>query len=226
MTTNAITTGPASAAKLDLYLDRLAARTSAPGWLIFALDATASREATWDAAASLTAAMFTAVTALNIRLNIQLTHYRGVDECRAWNWTSDARVLTNYMSKVRCSAGATQLGKILTHARKENAKQKIAALVFVGDSCEENPDTLCAKARELPCPMFLFQEGDHPEVAEVFGMIAKVTGGVHCQFDQGSAQQLAELLGAVAVYAAGGMKALKDMSSNAGAVRLLQHLKS
>lgn len=224
--TTAITTGPASAAKLELYLDRLAARTSAPGSLVFALDATASRQPTWDAAASLTASMFAAVTALNVRLNIQLVHYRGVDECRAWNWTSNASTLNGFMSKVRCSAGATQIGRVLQHAKKENAKQKIAALVFVGDSCEEDADALCAQAKQLPFPIFIFQEGADEEIAKVFGMLTEATGGVHCSFDKGSAQQLAELLGAVAAYVAGGTKALKDMSGNASAVRLLQHLKS
>jgi hypothetical protein len=72
--------------------------------------------------------------------------------------------------------------------------------------------------------VFLFQEGDDPHAAEVFSNIAKLTGGAHCQFDQGSAKQLAELLGAIATYAAGGRAAL-EKSANSSAVRLLQQLR-
>jgi hypothetical protein len=135
-------------------------------------------------------------------------------------------VLTDQMLKVRCAAGHTQLNRVLAHAQKENARQKVAALVFVGDCCEEDPDTLCAAARKLGCPAFMFQEGTDKHAAKIFGTIADATGGAYCRFDQGSASQLAELLGAVAAYAAGGQQALKDMSTtNAGAVRLLQQLR-
>jgi hypothetical protein len=222
MTTNkSVSITPASATKLDLYLDRLAAHHTPPGRLIFALDATASREPTWDAAVTLTAAMFAAVTALDV----QLVYYRGVNECRSSSWVSDGRVLTNLMSKVRCAAGMTQVERILDHARKENAKQKVSALVFVGDAFEEEADAICVTARELGLPVFLFQEGDDEEVAKVFGDIARLTKGAHCQFGKGSAKELASLLGAVAAYAAGGRAALENRT-DAGAVRLLQQLKS
>ena len=97
--------------------------------------------------------------------------------------------------------------------------------MLIGDSCEENPDTLAITARKLASPAFVFQEGDDPEVAEVFGNIARLTRGAYCRFDRGSAKQLAELLGAVAAYAAGGQQALQNMSGNAGAVLLLKQLK-
>jgi hypothetical protein len=145
-TSKSVTTAPASAAKLDLYLDRLAASHSPTGRLIFALDATASREPTWDAATTLTASMFQAVTAIDI----QLTHYRGVNEWRAERWTSSADVLTELMSKVRCASGATQIGRILDHAKKENARRKVSALVFVGDCFEEDADAICATAEVGP----------------------------------------------------------------------------
>lgn len=151
--------------------------------------------------------------------------YGGVDTFKTTAWVSDARAFNTPMSKVRCHSGATQIIRLLDHAKKENAKQKISALVFVGDAFEEDADAVCAIAKELPFPVFLFQEGDDEHAAEVFGNIAKATNGVHCQFDKGSAKQLAELLGAIAAYAAGGTQALKDMSTNAGAVLLLAQLK-
>jgi hypothetical protein len=49
--------------------------------------------------------------------------------------------------------------------------------------------------------------------------------GAYCRFDTGSAHQLGELLRAVAAYAAGGVRALKELSSSAGAQKLLSQLK-
>jgi hypothetical protein len=71
---------------------------------------------------------------------------------------------------------------------------------------------------------FLFQEGENPEVAKIFQEIARLTGGAYCRFDAGAADQLRDLLRAVAAYAAGGQKAL-SASRNPGAVKLLQQLK-
>ena len=170
---------------------------------------------------TLTAAMFEAVGGA---LDIQLVFFRGINECRSSGWVSDARTLNNLMAKVRCAAGETQINKVLIHARKESAKQKIAAVVLVGDCCEESLDTIAATAAGLGLPAFCFQEGDDTNAAKVFGTIARVTKGAHCQFDKGSAKQLADLLGAVAAYASGGVQALKD-STNAGAVLLLKQLK-
>ncbi|MFT6347350.1 MAG: hypothetical protein ACJAYB_000337 [Psychromonas sp.] len=53
-----------------------------------------------------------------------------------------------------------------------------------------------------------------------------MSGGAHCQFDQGSARQLGKLLAAVAVYAVGGKPALEShlLSKDASVRRLLQRL--
>jgi len=72
-------------------------------------------------------------------------------------------------------------------------------------------------------PAFLFQEGDHPDASRVFAEIAKLTRGAHCHFTPGAASELAELMRAVATYAAGGRQALSK-SRSAGAVKLLQQL--
>jgi hypothetical protein len=217
-----ITTPTSSRAVIDAFLEKHAVqRHSGRGRLIFAVDATASRQPTWDLATSLTAKMFGAVK----NLDVQLIYFCGLNECQASPWVSDARALTGWMKKVRCESGETQIDRILTHARKEDIKQKVQAMVFVGDSYEENPDTLAVTARKLGVPVFMFQEGDDEAVTEVFKNIAGLTHGAYSRFDKGSAKQLAELLGAVGAYAAGGQQALKDMSTNASAVRLLQQLR-
>src|SRR4029078_3687696 len=85
------------------------------------------------------------------------------------------------------------------------------ALVFVGDAMEESVDDLCKAAGELALlgvPVFMFQEGDDPVAEPAFREIAKLTRGAYCRFAPGAARELAELLRAVAAYAAGGLKAL------------------
>ncbi|MFT5559193.1 MAG: hypothetical protein ACI9RZ_001671, partial [Sphingobacteriales bacterium] len=65
-----------------------------------------------------------------------------------------------------------------------------------------------------------------PKVGSIFSQLATLSGGAHCQFDQGSARQLGKLLAAVAVYAVGGKPALEShlLSKDASVRRLLQRL--
>ena len=124
------------------------------------------------------------------------------------------------MTAVRCRGGQTQIERILRHAKSESKKKKVDALVFVGDCVEEDVDRLCALAGELGLlgvPAFVFQEGFEPLAMRTFKEIARLTKGAYCQFDSASAQQLRALLSAVAVYAAGGRRALEDYSKRAGA---------
>lgn len=199
------------------------------GRLIFAMDATMSRAPTWDMALKLQADMFQAVKEVG-GLDVQLVYFRGMGECRASKWVSDPDALARLMTSVNCHGGLTQIGRVLTHALDETAKRKVDALVYVGDCMEEDVDRLCAQAGELALlgvPVFLFQEGEEPNAARAFREIARLTKGAYCRFDRGSARQLRDLLTAVAVYAAGGRKALQALSSERhgeGARLLLQQL--
>lgn len=189
-----------------------------PG-LIFAVDATASRQPTWDLAAKLTAEMFRAVAGSG-GLEMQLVYFRGERECTASRWMSDASALTSAMSSVMCRSGFTQIGRVLAHIEKENAGQKIAAAILISDACEENPNDLYAAARRLNAvPLFMFQEGSEERVADVYGAIASITGGASCRFDAGAAARLADLLKAVVAFATGGRQALANR--NTEAARLL-----
>ena len=217
------TEGSNDSADVDAFLRRVAA-TPAPvkhgetGRLIFAMDATASREPTWDRACQIQGEMFDATAALG-GLSVQLVYYRGFGECRASRWVQDSRALVRAMTAVHCLGGHTQLRKVLRHALDETQVQRVHALVFVGDSMEEDVDELCAIAGELGLrgvPAFMFHEGADPAAALAFRQIARLTNGAYLRFDASSARQLKELLGAVAVYAAGGRKALKDYSRERG----------
>jgi hypothetical protein len=199
-----------------------------PGRLIFALDATMSRQPTWNAARRLQGEMFREAAGIG-GLDIQLVYYRGFGECRASGWISQPEKLAGLMEAIDCRGGHTQIEKILAHARRETQNTKVQALVFVGDAMEEAVDDLCKAAGELALlgvPVFMFQEGDDAIAEPAFREIARLTRGAYCRFAPGAAQELAELLRAVAAYAAGGLKALSDASRSTGATqKLLQQLR-
>ncbi len=161
---------------------------------------------------------------------MQLVYFRGYNECQASKWVGDPDALARLMRQVSCAGGFTQISKVLSHARRESAAAKVNALVYVGDAMEEDVDRLAGLAGELGMigtPVFLFQEGRDEKVERAFREIARLSRGAYAPFDAGSARQLRELLTAVAVYAAGGRKALKNFSEetkSGGALRLLEQL--
>jgi hypothetical protein len=141
---------------------------------------------------------------------------------------NDPVKLAAYMTGVTCRAGLTQIGRVFEHVLRESDKRKINAMVYVGDSVEELRGNLVPLARRLAdqsIPIFLFQENDDPEAEQAFREIAKITGGAHCQFNQGSAAQLGELLRAIALFATGGIAALEQQGSSAAARFLLEQLR-
>ena len=212
---------------IDKFLDKVAA-TPAPvggegkGRLLFAMDATASREPSWDHACQIQGEMFEATAALG-GLSVQLTYYRGFNEFRATKWLDNSRALVRHMSAVYCLGGHTQIRKVLKHAIRETKREKLGALVFVGDCMEENVDDLCAMAGELgllKVPAFMFHEGGETQASLAFRQIARLSGGAYLQFDAHSAAQLKSLLAAVAVYAAGGRRALAKLGKRQGGAAL------
>ncbi len=196
------------------------------GRLIFSLDATMSRQPMWDRAQHLQAEMFHAAAEAG-GLEVQLVYYRGFDECRASKWVDDPRRLAGLMSRIACRGGHTQIGRVLRHVLRQAEGRGVRAAVHIGDACEENPDELAHVAGRialLGVPVFMFQEGADPQAALAFSEIARITGGAHCRFDEGSAAQLRELLRAVATFAAGGLPAL-ERAHGAGARLLLEQMR-
>jgi hypothetical protein len=226
---------PSPRAELDAFLRQVdalgpAATADGRGRLVFALDATMSRQPTWDRACVLQADMFREAAAAGGGLDVQLVYYRGFGECRASPWIAEPQRLGELMSRVECRSGETQIGKILAHACRESDEAKVAALVFVGDAMEESLDRLSAGAGDLglrAVPAFMFQEGNDPACEQAFRTVARLTHGAYCRFAPGAADELRELLRAVAAYAAGGREALTDLKArhSSGAVRLLEQLK-
>ena len=214
------------------FLSQVAAipNTSGDTHMIFALDATASREETWGVARQLQTEMFLSARSLG-GLNLQLCYFRGFAEFFTSRWENNADQIVRIMTGMNCEAGATQIEKVLAHAISESQTRKIKCLVYIGDAVEENVDilsNLAGKLGLLNIPVFMFQERDDPETRKAFIECARLSGGAYAQFDQASVAHLKELLKAVAVYAAGGYKALKNFSkSSTKEVKLLeQQLKS
>lgn len=213
---------------IDAFVER--ARTMAPstggrrGRLMFALDATMSRQPTWDRACAIQGEMFAEAGRVG-GLDVQLVYFRGFGECRASKWVSDAERLGALMTRIDCRGGLTQIGKILARAIEETRKTPVQALVYIGDAMEEDVDRLCQRAGELgllKVPIFVFQERNDPAASRAFAEIARLSSGAHLKFDDSSGAELSRLLQAVAVYAAGGRKALEDRSkAGDGGARLL-----
>lgn len=215
--------------EVDAFLNRLSRTPNAKpagmrGRLMFGMDATASRQPSWDRASHLQNQMFLETAALG-GLDVQLVFFRGFGECKASPWVSDSARLVHYMGRVSCQGGYTQIAKVLNHCIKESRRRRVNALVYVGDCMEEEVDRLSHLAGELGVlgvPCFVFQEGQEPYAQMGFRQIAQLSGGAYCSFDTASAQTLRDLLSAVAVYAAGGRPALADFAeARGGEVKLL-----
>lgn len=228
---------PKASARTDIDAFLAAAKSVIPasepgkrGRLILALDATMSRQPTWDRALAIQAEMFVEAAKAG-GLEVQLVYFRGFNECQASRWTADAKSLAALMTKVDCRGGNTQIGRVLKHAVAETAKKKVHAVVYVGDAVEEDIDGLCRAAGEiglLATPLFMFLEGNDGGAARAFKEMARLSGGAFHQLDSSSPRVLGQLLAAVAAYASGGKAALAKLEStgNRASRLLLAQMKS
>ena len=183
--------------------------------LIIGLDATASREHCWDIATQLQSEMFQAAASAG-GLEAQLVYYRGLPGFRR-------RVQSVSLDRRRRGAGEADVQDPLLVGRHANRLRSQTCAAgsrsaqsrrsgFVGDAAEEPRSQLISPARELAgagVPAFMFLEGEDPTARSIFQEIASVTGGAFGHFDQNSARMLADLLKAVAAFAAGGRLALE-----------------
>lgn len=224
-----VSPNPSSEGMIDSFLSQ--AKQLGPlgeagerGRLIFALDATMSRQPTWDLACRVQGEMFETAAGIG-GLSVQLVYFRGFDECRSSRWVVQPRALTDLMTQIGCRGGHTQIGRVLRHVKNEAQRTPLKAFIYVGDAMEEPIDELCAAAGELGLmgvKAFMFHEGSDPIAARAFQEIARLTGGAYARFDAGAPQSLAGLLRAAAAYATGGSGALRRLAAReADAQRLL-----
>lgn len=229
---NRLPTERSTREEIDAFLNaaaRVPALTQVRGRLMFAVDATMSRQPTWDRAAEIQADMFEVAQAIG-GLAVQLVYFRGSGEFQASEWTTTPSALAARMRGVGCRSGLTQLRRVLGHAADEARATRIGALVYVGDCFEEQADSVTKAAAALALrgvPAFVFHEGDDPAAARIFQDVARLTKGVYARFDSGAARQLRDLLRAAAVYATGGEVALSDYGDRVGGdvLRLARHMR-
>lgn len=193
--------------------------------LLFAMDATASREPAWDVAKQITGAMFEAVPGA---LDVALAYHGGGKLVEVTPFSPDAKVFLDKVQMVRCRAGVTALNDLLTHATEVT---RLKALIYVGDCFEEDADEALVLAKQLKLKgvrCFMFHDAasgtqgyDVERARTVFEQIAKMTGGALLPFDETAPQMLKALLEAIAYYVVQGMRALQERSKSLPAARLL-----
>jgi len=211
--------------EIDQFLTAAAALPArqAGGRLVFALDATMSRQPTWDLAQSLQGEMFETAATLG-GLSVQLVYFRGFAECKASPFLDRGEGFAACMMQISVRAGRTQIGKVLRHVRDAARAERIGALVYIGDAMEESPENLARLAGELGLlgvKAFMFQEGHDAAAEQAFRRIAALSGGAYAAFDANAAKRLKALLGAAAAYAAGGVPALEARASAESEASLL-----
>ena len=193
--------------------------------LIFAMDATASRQPTWDYASQLHHTLFDAA-AEDKSLSLQLCFFRGLGEFSASSWLNDPESLKAQLSSVHCVGGATQIATLLRHYLYEGSQSPaLKALVFIGDAVEESLDELrglAIQCRLKELPILVFQEGRDAKANEAFKLIATLSGGAHLQFDDASSGKLRDLLRAAVKFTTGGRKALQNGSNESDKLLLKQ----
>jgi hypothetical protein len=215
-----------SGATIDRFLadaSLLSTATAAKPRLVFALDATMSRQPTWDLACRVQGEMFDAAASVG-GLSVQLVYFRGFNECRASGWVLDPQALTRLMTRIDCRGGHTQIRRVLRHVAGESRRSPVKVLVYVGDAMEEPVDELCGLAGELGLlgiKAFMFHEGRDPTAGAAFREIARLTGGVYAGFDANAPNALRDLLRAAAAYAARGVQGLTLLSRESDTARQL-----
>ncbi len=193
--------------------------------LVFAVDATASREPAWAAARQVTDAL---VKALPGELDVALAVHGGTRVHTFTAFTNDATMLRDRAAGVTCEAGLTRMLPILSASLKQPA---VRVVVYIGDVFEESllqgRQLADAMGRQGTKLIVLHDTSDHAAArsAELFWDLAKRTGGCVLPFEASASGKLRDLLSAVAVYAVGGEKLLRArQQSLPGAVMLLDHL--
>jgi hypothetical protein len=193
--------------------------------LVFAVDATASREPAWATARQVTDAL---VKALPGELDVALAVHGGSRVHTFTAFTDDPAKLRDRAAGVVCEAGLTRLLPILETALKRPA---VRVVVYIGDVFEESLHhgrRLADAMGKRDTKLIVLHDTADPTArrdAEVFWDLAKRTGGCVLPFDANAPGRLRDLLSAVAVYAVGGEKLLQERRHELpGALALLEHL--
>lgn len=193
--------------------------------LIFAFDATASREPAWNTARQVTDAL---VRTLPGALDVALAVHGGGLLHTFTPFTSNPSTLRDKAAGISCLAGPTRMIPILERALS-NAGVRV--VVYAGDVFEESPGRARALADEMGRRgiklIVLHDTVDWTarKDAELFLDLARRTGGCVVPFDANAPGRLRDILAAAAAYAVGGTELLRARSADMpGALVLLDKL--
>ncbi|MCC8978897.1 hypothetical protein [Bradyrhizobium acaciae] len=193
--------------------------------LIFALDATASRERFWEESKLIQSTMFSAVGTSGLKVRTQLVSYSGLTQLgdvAAGDWHSDAEALSDTMENINCVAGHTQIGQVFKHAVRENTQRKVHGLILIGDSCEEDGAQLRALGSELNenrIQLYIMDDGNrsdgrHPDTFRIFRETAEAAEGVYLPLESKSIAKLIDYLRVAAVASSGNIKAVDRIAGS------------
>jgi hypothetical protein len=193
--------------------------------LVFAFDATASREPAWAMARQVTDAL---VKALPGELDVALAVHGGSMLHTFTDFTADPRTLRDRAAGISCMAGFTRMLPILARSLK---RPGVRVIVYIGDVFEESvgrgrrlADELAARGIKL-IVLHDTSDADARRYGEIFSDLARRTGGCVLPFDATAPAKLRDLLAAVAVFAVGGLNLLREKRREMpGALVLLKHL--
>jgi hypothetical protein len=192
--------------------------------LVFAVDATSSRAAAWEAAKKLTDALFAALPG---ELEVALAVHGGSRVHTFTPFLPDAGALRPLAARVRCQAGYTKLLDILGRVLE---LEDVGVVVYVGDVFEESEKqarkTADALAKRGTRVIILHDTGGQDlDEGHIFADIATRTGGAVLPFNSSALEPLGEMLEAISVLAVGGTELLKTkQESMPAATLLLEHL--
>jgi hypothetical protein len=193
--------------------------------LVFAVDATASREIAWNAAKGLTDSL---VKAVPEGLEMALAVHGGCEVHTFTNFTRDARPLRTIANSIKCIAGDTRLIPIL---RESYARGGVGTVVYIGDQFEENEKEALAVASVIGRSgtriiILHDKKRAYLDDSEIFQKFAHVSNGAVLPFDHAAIGRLKDLLAAIAVMTVHGIEHVKaHQNSIAGAALLLSHMK-
>jgi hypothetical protein len=198
--------------------------------LVFAFDATASREQVWKYATKLTDRL---LCKLPGELDVALAVHGGGRVHTFTRFSSNARKLRDKAAGIRCEPGGTRLLDILARVVEMD---RVGVVVYIGDAFEESEkqarrvaDALLVKETRVIIFHDCGRRGRNAsavdEAPPAFAEIAERSGGALLSFDASAMDRLAEQLEAVAVLAVGGVKAVEEREATMPAAgALLQSL--
>lgn len=204
-------------AAADGQQNRSATRQRRAGRLIFGMDSTASREKFWAETKGLQTEMFFCVRRAGASLEVQLAYYGG-QHFSVSPWHKDPAELASFMEGVKCAGGVTQIGRVLGHALSTHRHNPVDAVIFIGDSCEEQEGSLVEIAGAFKSDnirLFMFDDklstNRNSNTSTVYQAIATAADGVYGPFNSQSPDVVREYLQTVALYAAGQSTELRQL---------------